>query len=197
MIDNYEVIKSDRKTISIEIKDDLRVVVRAPKRARDREIRELVKSKEAWIEKNLAKLRKFHHEHGDGIGVTQLTEDEIAALKKEALADIPARVEKWARADGFTPAGRGFAYNKISIRTQKSRWGSCSAKGNLSFNCLLMLCPEDVRDYVVVHELCHTVHLNHSPAFWAEVEKVMPGYRMQRRWLKDKGHGIMMKIKGR
>ena len=77
---------------------------------------------------------------------------------------------------------------------QRTRWGSCSSKGNLNFNCLLMLCPEDVRDYVVVHELCHRKELNHSPRFWAEVAKVLPGYAVQRKWLKESGGTIIRRL---
>ena len=88
----------------------------------------------------------------------------------------------------------GVTYGRITIRAQKSRWGSCSGKGNLNFNCLLMLCSEDVRDYVVVHELCHRKELNHSPRFWAEVEKVLPGYKVQRKWLKDNGGGLIRRL---
>ena len=82
----------------------------------------------------------------------------------------------------------GVTVGRVTIRNQKTRWGSCSTKGNLNFNCLLMLCPEEVRDYVVVHELCHRKELNHSARFWAEVEKILPDYCIKRKWLKE--HGI-------
>ena len=79
----------------------------------------------------------------------------------------------------------GVTYGRITIRNQRSRWGSCSGKGNLNFNCLLMLTPDHVIDYVVVHELCHRLEMNHSPAFWAQVERVLPDYRKSREWLRE------------
>ena len=73
----------------------------------------------------------------------------------------------------------------------RTGWGSCSGKGNLNFNCLLMLAPPAVQDYVVVHELCHRKEMNHSPAFWAEVAGVLPDYASHRRWLRENGNGLI------
>ena len=88
----------------------------------------------------------------------------------------------------------GVSYGRITIRSQRTRWGSCSVKGNLNFNCLLMLCPEYVQDYVVIHELCHRKEMNHSAAFWAEVEKHCPDYRIRRKWLKDHGASLIARL---
>ena len=88
----------------------------------------------------------------------------------------------------------GVSYGRITIRSQRTRWGSCSAQGNLNFNCLLSLCPEEVRDYVVIHELCHRKEMNHSPKFWAEVEKVMPDYARHRKWLKENGGSLIARL---
>ena len=85
----------------------------------------------------------------------------------------------------------GVDYGRITIRNKKTHWGSCSSKGNLNFNCLLMLAPAEILDYVVVHGLCHRKEMNHSKAFWAEVEKVLPDYRESVQWLKEKGSLIM------
>ena len=117
----------------------------------------------------------------------KLTEEELAALVKQAKKVIPPRVAERARQIGVT-------YGRIAIRKQKSLWGSCSAKGNLNFNCLLMLCPEDVLDYVIVHELCHRKELNHSVRFWAEVARILPDYKQPLKWLKNEGQTIISRI---
>lgn len=113
-----------------------------------------------------------------------LTADEIRALADQALKVLPGRTAYFAALVGVT-------YGRITIRNQKTRWGSCSSKGNLNFNCLLMLAPASIQDYVVVHELCHRKEMNHSRRFWAEVEKILPDYRERERWLKEYGPVLM------
>ena len=109
---------------------------------------------------------------------------EIDELMKEAKKVIPERVAFFAPLVGVTPG-------RITIRCQKSRWGSCSARGNLNFNCLLMLAPEEVMDSVVVHELCHLKQMNHSKKFYDEVLRVMPDYRARQKWLKEHGAELL------
>ena len=113
-----------------------------------------------------------------------MTGAELSQMTSKARQDLTERVEYFAPRIGVS-------YGRISIRHQKTKWGSCSSKGNLNFNCLLMLAPEAVRDYVVVHELCHRKQMNHSEAFWAEVERVLPPYREARKWLKTHGQELM------
>ena len=179
---NYELIRSNRKTIALQIKGDGRIIVRAPLRMAARDIQRFVDSKAAWIEKHLAIIQQRQQPVGSAFTLEQMQQ-----LADAAKSDLPRRVARFAALVGVT-------YGRITIRAQKSRWGSCSGKGNLNFNCLLMLCPEEVRDYVVVHELCHRKELNHSPRFWAEVEKVLPGYKVQRKWLKDNGGTIIRRL---
>ena len=174
------VIRCRRKSVGIRVTDDGEVIVRAPLRMADRELRQILEGKKAWIEKTLAKVRARE-------AAPKFTREEIESLAQQALKEIPPRVRERARQIGVT-------YGRITIRNQRTRWGSCSSKGNLNFNCLLMRCPEDVLDYVIVHELCHRKELNHSPRFWAEVERVLPAYRASRKWLKNEGQDLITRL---
>lgn len=173
------VIRSNRKTVAIQVNSDLSVTVRAPRSASEKDIEEILKKKEAWISKHIEKIKETK-ERFEAELTEKLTREKVIALAEEALKVIPERVEYFAKVIGVT-------YGKITIRNQKTRWGSCSSKGNLNFNCLLMLAPPEVLDYVVVHELCHRKQMNHSKAFWLEVEKVLPDYKEVRKWLKEEG----------
>ncbi len=177
------VIRSDRKTIALQVNPDLTVTVRAPRRMSDRDIRLFVQEKEPWIRKHVEQLRQRNEQY-DSQGLEPLTYAELHELADKALAYIPGRVAYFADKMGIT-------YGQITIRNQKTRWGSCSSKGNLNFNCLLMLTPPEVIDYVVVHELCHRKEMNHLKAFWDEVAHVMPDYDKARLWLKSEGDMIM------
>lgn len=172
-----KVVKSNRKTVSIEITKDAEVIVRAPFQMPDTEIQKFLNEKSNWIEKHI-QMQRVRMENTKY--TKQLTEEEIQKLAEKALEVIPKRVAYYAKQMGVT-------YGRITIRNQKTRWGSCSSKGNLNFNCMLMLLPPEIQDYVVVHELCHRKEMNHSPRFWAEVEKVLPDYQTRRKWLKENG----------
>ena len=173
------VIRSNRKTVAIQVNSDLSVTVRAPRSVSEKDIEEILKKKEAWISKHIEKIKETK-ERFEAEPTEKLTREKVIALADEALKVIPERVEYFAKVIGVT-------YGKITVRNQKTRWGSCSSKGNLNFNCLLMLAPPEVLDYVVVHELCHRKQMNHSRAFWLEVEKVLPNYKEVRKWLKEEG----------
>ena len=173
------VIRSNRKTVAIQVNSDLSVTVRATRSVSEKDIEEILKKKEAWISKHIEKIKETK-ERFEAEPTEKLTREKVIALADEALKVIPERVEYFAKVIGVT-------YGKITVRNQKTRWGSCSSKGNLNFNCLLMLAPPEVLDYVVVHELCHRKQMNHSKAFWLEVEKVLPNYKEVRKWLKEEG----------
>lgn len=119
----------------------------------------------------------------------RLTMEDIRSLAQEALQVIPERVAHYAPLVGVS-------YGRITIRNQRSRWGSCSSKGNLNFNCLLMLAPIEVIDSVVVHELCHRLEMNHSKRFYAHVRRVYPEYDRYHAWLKENGAAIMRRMTG-
>ena len=174
-----ELIRSNRRSLSIEVTQDLRVIVRAPRRLSEKEINRFVGEKADWIDLHLKKMKERQEVLSEDQSKA-LSEQEIRLLTTRAKRVFPPKVKKYAEVIGVT-------YGNITIRMQKSRWGSCSGKGNLNFNCLLMNAPEEIVDYVVVHELCHRKEMNHSPRFWAEVEKVLPDYKERRKWLKDNG----------
>ena len=177
-----EIIRSDRKSIGIQVRRDGSLVVRAPRFASEAEILRVVAQHRKWIENQQAKMEA-------AAPVQTLAPEALAQLTEQAARTLPPLVEAWAQRIGVR-------YGRITIRRQRSRWGSCSKAGNLSFNCLLMLCPQEVVEYVVVHELCHRKQMNHSPAFWAEVARILPQWRAQERWLKTHGTEIMRRMTG-
>ena len=176
-----ELIRSRRKTLALQVRPDGSLLVRAPLYSSKREIQRFVDQHADWIAAQQSRMRQRAEEAEK---IPRLTEDEMKALSREARKDLTARTEAFS-------GQMGVSYGRIAIRHQKSKWGSCSSAGNLNFNCLLMLAPESVRDYVVVHELSHRRHMNHSAEFWAEVERILPDYRTARKWLKENGTALM------
>ena len=181
----YQLIRSRRKTIGIQVKDGA-VIVRAPERASVKEIEAFVERSRSWIGKHL-RLQEEMKTRQDALGVKKLTRQELEALAQEAVRRIPERVAYYAPKVGVT-------YGNITIRNQKTRWGSCSARGNLNFNCLLCLAPLRVLDAVVVHELCHCLEMNHSKRFYEEVLRVYPDYYKDHGWLKEHGSELLARL---
>ena len=175
----YEVIRSRRRTLALEIRDG-KLTVCAPFWVTDARIGRFVNEHRRWIETRMERVRNAQ-------GVQKLTEDELRALKKQAAQVIPARVAYYATQIGVS-------YGRVTIRAQRTRWGSCGKNGNLNFNCLLMLAPPEILDSVVVHELCHRREMNHSARFYAEVLRVFPDYRKHRQWLKENGDALMARL---
>lgn len=173
---SVHVTRAARKTISIQIKPD-GIYVRAPLRMSDAKIESFLDSKSDWIRKH---IRMVAEQKAVAKNLQPYTYDEMRELAAKALEVLPNRVSYYAKIMGVD-------YGNITIRNQRTRWGSCSSKGNLNFNCLLMLLTDDIIDSVIVHELCHRKHMNHSPQFYAEVEKVFPDYQRCHRWLKENG----------
>ena len=175
----YQIIRRNRKTIAIQIKVDGQIVVRCPIRMQAGEVERFVASKESWIRKHLSRLRNWNTE--------PFEEREIENCRKQAEVLVCERVAHYA-------SEMGVSYGRITIRTQKTRWGSCSSKGNLSFNALLAVVPADVLDYVVVHELCHLRVMNHSEQFWEEVRKILPNYEQSKLWLRENGSCLIARL---
>lgn len=182
---DVKIIKSNRKTISIQLNQDLTITVRAPRRATLKDIDAVLVKNEAWINKQVEKM-KIRRANEEANPIEPLSEAEIRKLADKALEVIPDRVKYYASLIGVD-------YGRITIRHQKTRWGSCSSKGNLNFNCLLMLAPSEVIDYVVVHELCHRKEMNHSKAFWNEVAKILPNYKESKKWLNEEGNKLIVR----
>jgi predicted metal-dependent hydrolase len=168
---DYTLIRSKRKTLAIHITRELEIIVRAPQRLAKREIDRFVLAHRDWIDAHLQKQATYREAH------PALTEDELAALRKQARQEIPPRVEHFAALMGLTPAG-------VKITSAKTRFGSCSPKNSLCFSCQLMAYPAEAIDYVVVHELAHIVHKNHGKAFYALVESILPDYKARKALLR-------------
>ncbi len=184
---HIQIIRSHRKTLAIQITQDLQLLVRAPSRLPKREILRFVEEKSGWVEKHMQAMREAAKQKACQAPAEKLSEKEVKELMAQAGEAIPGRVSYYA--DRMQ-----VSYGRVTVRCQKTRWGSCSQKGNLNFNCLLLLAPPRVLDYVVVHELCHRKEMNHSVRFWAEVERVMPDYQEQQGWLREHGQELMGRI---
>ena len=183
---NVEVRRSKRKSAAIKITADMQIVVFVPLYVSDNEIERMVISKSKWIDEHMLKVQSTIDERSK---LEKITSEQIKELADQAVEYIPKRVKYYAEKENFV-------YNKITIKNLVSRWGSCSTKGNLNFNCLLMLTPDYVIDYIVVHELCHLREMNHSEKFWAKVEKIMPDYQRAELRLKQNGGNLISRMRG-
>lgn len=176
----YHLIRSDRRSIGIEVDREGKVTVRAPYSCEKKRIDRFLLEKENWIRQKV-KLQKEN------------------AMKRQEKREMPEAEKKYYRnlarevlgaRTGYYARKMGVTYGRISIREQKTRWGSCSSTGNLNFNWKLVLMPPELLDYVVVHELAHRKEMNHSPRFWAIVEKELPDYCNRREKLKILGRQL-------
>ena len=173
-----QVIRSARKSIGLEIKAGGEVFARIPARFSDWELKRFLEEHKGWIfdKLRLSRERKENRKAVEAPRMEEMTAAEIARMKERFLE----RVRHYSGLMGIT-------FGRITVRNQKTRWGSCSEKGNLNFNYLLYFLPKELLDYVVVHELAHRRHMNHSGEFWAEVEKYFPEYKESRKKLKKIG----------
>lgn len=174
---DYTIVRSNRKTVSVIVRADASVEVRAPRHMTPAAIDGFVARHRDWIKKNQEEKRRILDAAGKE---PELTEEDLEALKEKAAEVIPRKADYFAKRMGVD-------YAKITIRVQKARWGSCTATGHLSFNALLMLMPDEIADYLVVHELAHRKEMNHSAKFWAIVGTQIPDYKKYVRYLKEEG----------
>lgn len=195
----YTLVKSSRRrTIAIQIGNSGKMTVRCPYHMCKWIVDGFLREKQDWIYKNYLvavqsttiddNLGNSDDYVNDNLRVpSSKPEDPILVNKhkKYARKIFEAKVAYYQQ---FT----GGNYSSITIRDQKTRWGSCSGRGTLSFNWRLILAPPEILDYVVVHELCHLTHMNHSKEFWNLVGSVIPDYKVRRKWLKEKGHTLRL-----
>ena len=220
-IEVHQIIRSKRKTLALIVKPDGSLIVRAPLRTSEKTIREFVEKNRQWIEKIHAKARSTptsapkQYLPGETfiylgtpypleIVVEQkksLLLDENFKLAKSAQSDAALAFEHWYRIQArqiliervnFYAKQCSFQYKKIGITSARTRWGSCSVTGSLNFAWRLIMAPLEVVDYVVVHELVHTVFHNHSKHFWHRVEKIMSDYKERRNWLRRNGQQLFL-----
>ena len=178
------LIRARRKTLSIRITQEGNLEIRAPLGMPKGEIEAFLKEKAQWIETHRAKVMAEYTQGQEA----PLGEEEILTLAEQMRQGLPEKLNRHA-------ASMGVTFGRVTIRCQQTRWGSCSSGGNLNFNCLLMLAPEEVLDYVVVHELAHRKQMNHSALFWQEVARECPDYKKSLRWLKDRGGALLSRAR--
>lgn len=181
----YQIVRSDRKTLSVSIQPDCTIAVRAPRSVSNSQIRRFLVEKQHWLITKYLETKQKQ----EAIPCSDLTDTQRAALTRRY---IDAAKEYFPKRVAYFHQFTGGTYSRITIRDQKTRWGSCSSKGTLSFNWRLMLAPPAILDYVVVHELCHLRHMDHSPAFWQAVGEVFPDYASARKWLRKHGQELVL-----
>ena len=212
-----QVIKSKRKTLSISINENAQLIVRAPNRISDARIQEFINEKSSWIikNKNLIKLRLQNTEKDQNnllyLGEYFPIKKNIKSLKKvsfngeefitnlENQSQLSNALKIWYK-DKFKELAiprlnyfvdkYDLTVNQVRLKRQKTLWGSCSSRDNINLNYLLIMAPLKVIDYVIIHELVHTIHKNHSANFWSAVEDIMPNYKDPKNWLKENGYKL-------
>ncbi|MCE5334837.1 MAG: M48 family metallopeptidase [Desulfobacteraceae bacterium] len=222
----YQIKRSARRrTLSIRVLPDNRVVVTAPGSVSRREIAEVVESKAAWIERAFKANEERHRKtagnrfetgrtlfylgrefalrvesapdcgvslaggtirvrtnrpQGDPMREPDVRSGLVKWYTARALEQIEGRVRDFSQRIGVTP-------RKVTVKSMRSRWGSCSSHGNISLVWNIVMAPEEAIDYLIVHELCHMVHHNHSTAYWNLVRSFLPDFDLSRKWLRTKG----------
>lgn len=170
------VIRSARKSLGLEVRDANTVLARIPTRVSDRELKAFVENHRSWILEKTAVMAECEENR------KSTPAPPLELLSKTDRMKIQLKIGKRVR---HYCEAMGVTVGYVTVKDQKTRWGSCSAKGNVNFNYQLAFLPDELLDYVVIHELAHRRHMNHSRAFWAEVEKYCPDYLERREQLKE------------
>lgn len=216
------IIRTKRKSIALIVEPDGRLVVRAPMRVSDADIKHLVKQKERWIrekqkqvkDKSTQSKQKVYMDGEEFLYLGKSYQLKIVAdlnpalvlsrkfyLSRRVLPKAGSVFTEWYREQAraviservkLYAARHGFKYRKIRVTSARTRWGSCSSMGNLNFTWRLVMAPPEVIDYVVVHELAHLRVNNHSKEFWKQVERIMPDYKQRLKWLKENGQKLTL-----
>lgn len=187
---DYILKRSARKTISISIQSDNSIVVRCPQKTKIERVEQFLEEKRDWIEKHLSKNGRRNEQFSAVInGETMLIKGEEVPFKFENGDNLKKFYvdnfgEQFSELLNDISARANLAYSKVSFRDYKSRWGCCNAKKELTFNYKLLMLPKNIWEYVIIHELCHTKHMNHSAAFWNCVAALYPNYNNAVRELK-------------
>ena len=217
----HEIIRSDRKSLALTIDLKGRLIIRAPRRLPKSEIDSFVKSREKWIIRHRQRmienytpvaLKKyidgekfllFGNEYplsiiecskmmvvNDKIIMPQRFNDNFRSAMVRFYKDnlklyASHRVEEIAKENSLN-------FSKLKITSAQKRWGSCNSKGNINLTYKLCMAPKRIIDYVLIHELCHTQHLNHSHNFWQLVDSIMPDYKTYQNWLRDYGQKLVL-----
>ena len=176
-----EVVYSRRRTLGLEVRADGRVILRAPKGLSNQAVMDFVKERQAWIVQKWFETERIRRQKAER---PPRDYEQNPALEPQYRKEARRRITERA---AYFAEKMGVDYGRIAIKAAKTRWGSCSAQGNLNFHWKLILMPPAILDYVVVHELAHRIEMNHSPRFWAQVERILPDYRERRRWIKENG----------
>ena len=215
----YIIIRSNRKTLCLSVDESAKLIVRAPNQATDKQIQKFVTEKESWINKKqqlmVDRLAEYESHlslqqclylgklyplklvlgrvdtisfNGSNFIVRYSDEDKIKLTLncwyKQRFSEIAKpRVNYYAKKYNLK-------INRVRIKAQKTLWGSCSSSNNINLNYQLIMAPIEVIDYVIAHELVHTLHKNHSPSFWQEVSSIIPKYKASKNWLKENGYKL-------
>ncbi len=209
-----KVIRSKRKTLSVSVTNVGQVVVRAPLRYPDEKINAFLADKESWILKHKTRILSagisLPTETLDGYSLLLLGKPHTVVLAdggrirldgERACIEIPRenseeRLRRWLKENArrifmervqALAEEMGLTYQSVALSSARTTWGTCTGDNRLRLNFRLLYAPKAVIEYVIVHELCHTVHHDHSKAFWSMVEGAIPDYKARRKWLKDRG----------